>query len=80
MKVIVRIYDRAKYDMESKEINRIEYDIKGFAVVCGGCRAKEIETHTDESGIDEYHEYLILDLGNGETSTFGNSHVAMFRE
>ncbi|MDD6667740.1 MAG: hypothetical protein PUE58_07305 [Lachnospiraceae bacterium] len=79
MKVNVRVYDKAKYDMESKEVNRIEYDIEGFEIICGGNRAKEIEAHTDGDCIDEYHEYLVLDLGNGETSTFRNSHVSMFR-
>ena len=44
-----------------------------------GDRAIEIGLETDENSRDEYNEYLVLDLGNGETATFCNSHVDMFR-
>lgn len=39
---------------------------------------EQIESETDESGIDECHEYLIIELENGEISTFRNSHVDLF--
>ena len=29
--------------------------------------------------VDEFEEYLILTFENGETSTFRNSHVDLFR-
>ena len=40
--------------------------------------AEEIERETDDSGIDEHHEYLRLNFVNGETATFRNSHTTMF--
>lgn len=77
MRVIVKVYDLAKYDAHSTKIAQVEYDIEGFKVVSGGAEAEEIENSGDI--VDEYHEYLVLDLGNGETATFRNSHVDMFR-
>ena len=44
-----------------------------------GERATQIGLETDENSRDEYNEYLILTLENGEKSTFCNSHVDMFR-
>ena len=79
IKVIVKVYDGVKYDIKSKVANRVEYDIAGFKVVCGGKEAEEIESMTDSNSADDYHEYLVLDLGNGETATFRNSYVDMFR-
>lgn len=74
MKVKVKVYDGVKYKEESKKVAEIE----GFEVVTGD-RAIEIGLETDENSRDEYNEYLVLDLGNGETATFCNSHVDMFR-
>ncbi len=78
MKVKVKVYDGVKYKEESKKVAEIEYQIEGFEVVTGD-RAIEIGLETDENSRDEYNEYLVLDLGNGETVTFCNSHVDMFR-
>ena len=78
MKVKVKVYDGVKYKEESKKGAEIEYQIEGFEVVTGD-RAIEIGLETDENSRDEYNEYLVLDLGNGETATFCNSHVDMFR-
>ena len=78
MKVKVKVYDGVKYKEESKKVAEIEYQIGGFEVVTGD-RAIEIGLETDENSRDEYNEYLVLDLGNGETATFCNSHVDMFR-
>lgn len=77
MKVIVKVYDEVKYNMNSKKVAEVEYDIEGYKVICGGKEAEEIEKDTDCE--DDFHEYLILDLGNGEESTFRNSYVEMFR-
>jgi hypothetical protein len=78
MKVKVKVYDGVKYKEESKKVAEIEYQIEGFEVVTGD-RAIEIGLETDENSRDEHNEYLVLDLGNGETATFCNSHVDMFR-
>jgi hypothetical protein len=79
MTVKIKIYDRVKYDKASEKIAEVEYNINGFKVVCGGAEAQEIESETDGSCMDDFHEYLILDFGNGEKSTFRNSYVDMFR-
>ena len=79
MDVIVRMYNRVKYDRNSKKTAEVEYNnIKGYEVVTGD-RAIEIGNMTDEASRDEYNEYLIIHLETGETSTFCNSHVDLFR-
>ena len=77
--VKIKLYDGVKYNLESKKVAEIEYDnIKGYEVVTGD-RATEIGLETDENSRDEYNEYLIITLEDGETSTFCNSRVDMFR-
>ena len=79
MNVMIKIYDGVKYNVESKKVAEIEYDnIKGYEVVTGD-KATEIGLETDEIIRDEYNEYLVITLADGETSTFCNSHVDMFR-
>ena len=74
----VKLYDRCKYDKESEKVAEVEYNnIKGFEVVTGK-RATEIGNETDENSRDEYNEYLIITLEDGEKSTFCNSHVDLF--
>lgn len=79
MKVLVKVYDLSKYDVKAEKVAQVEYNINGFKVVSGGKEAKEIEQFCDDEMIDENHEYLVLELENGETATFRNSHVDMFR-
>ena len=77
--VRVKIYNGVKYEASSRKVAVMEYkNIQGYEVVTGE-RAEQIANETDEDGIDEYNEYLILTLENGETATFRNSHVDMFR-
>lgn len=78
MKVKVKVYNGVKYNANTEKVAEVEYEIEGFEVVTGE-RATEIGLTTDENSRDEYNEYLVLDLGNGETATFCNSHVDMFR-
>lgn len=78
-KVILYIYDSCKYndDFDSDKEIKVEYTgLISWTIVEGGKEAEEIESHTDCA--DEYHEYLVLNFANGETSTFRNSHVTMF--
>ena len=79
MNVYLKLYDGVKYDVNNKKVAEVSYNnIKGFEVVTGE-RATEIGLETDENSRDEYNEYLIITLENGETSTFCNSHVDLFR-
>lgn len=79
MNVRVKVYDGVKYEVSSKKITTVDYyNIKGFEVVTGD-KATKIGLETDENSRDEYNEYLIITLENGEKSTFCNSHVDMFR-
>lgn len=78
MKVLVKVYDRVKYDPTSEKIAEVEYDIEGYEVYSGYTETvKQIEAETDET--DDFHEYLRLTLKNDETATFRNSYVDMFR-
>lgn len=79
MDVKVKIYNEVKYSKDSKKVAEVEYkNIKGFEVVTDE-RATEIGLETDEASRDEYNEYLVITLEDGEKSTFRNSHVDLFR-
>ncbi len=77
MKVIVKVYEENKYNTLKEACAEIEYDIEKFEVK--QIPDDDILKETDGSCVDEYKEYLILTFKNGETSTFRNSHVDMFR-
>lgn len=79
MNVRLVMLDKCKYLPDSKETKEIDYkNIQSYEVVTGD-RATEIGNETDENSRDEYNEYLIITLENGERSTFRNSHVDLFR-
>lgn len=78
MTVRITLYDKLKYIPTSKRVSETYYKIEGFKIIGSGEEAKKIEAETDADGIDDYHEYLVLELGNGETATFRNSYVDMF--
>ena len=79
MDVKIKVYDICKYEAGSKKVAEVIYkNIKGYEVVTGE-RATEIGNTTDEASRDEYNEYLVITLNDGETSTFCNSNVDLFR-
>lgn len=79
MTVKLKVYDKCKYDVTSEKIAEVEYKINGFKVIHGGKEAQEIEKMTDGNSVDDFHEYLVLEFENGDTSTYRNSYVDMFR-
>lgn len=79
MNIKLKLYDGVKYNLENEKIAEIEYNnIRGYKVVTGN-KATQIGLETDENSRDEYNEYLIITLENGDKATFCNSHVDMFR-
>lgn len=79
MNVKVKIYDEVKYNPTSVIIEEVEYkNIKGFKVVTRE-EATQIGLKTDENSRDAYNEYLVITLEDGETATFRNSNVDLFR-
>ena len=77
MKLYVIVYDKCKYEKDSKEMWMGEYtDVEKVEV--SEIPQEEVLKETDGSSVDDYNEYLILYFGNGETSTFKNSYVDVF--
>lgn len=78
--VTIYITDDVKYNLtETSNEIKVEYTgLTSWDIIEGGTEAKELESETDDSGIDEYHEYLVLHFENGTQSTFRNSHCDMF--
>lgn len=78
----IEVYGVCKYTATMKDLADTKrfkiMDIENWEIV-NGEDAEEIEAETDGSGIDEMHEYLVLHLADGNTATFRNSHVDMFR-
>lgn len=80
MKVVLMVYENDKYSNNDLPIDarQVESEIKSFRIVKGG-ESRQIESETDGSCIDPYHEYLELTFANGTTGTFRNSFVDLFR-
>jgi len=80
-KVTLDIYPECKYTAPAEVIENCESikynNCTGFEVVEGEA-AEAIEAKTDGSEIDDYHEYLVLFLENGDTAIFKNSYVDLF--
>lgn len=79
--VEVEVYDTCKYfGLDGKkEYPRVEYKDLDFWEIVDGEDAEKLEAETDGSCIDDFHEYLVLHFVDGDTSTFRNSYVDMFR-
>ena len=76
MIVKVKVYNMCKYNSKSEKIAEVEYNPIKIEVV----KIPDEQIYAmgfDE--LDEYGEYLIMTHGDGETSTFRNSHVDVFR-
>ena len=78
MKLNIKLYDKCKYEEDAKIIKDVNITgIISLEVV--EIPASKILTETDGSCVDDYNEYLILTYDNGETSTYRNSYVDVFR-
>ena len=77
MKLKVKVYSGCKYDVESKKIAETIYNnVTSFEVKV--MTDEEIfSTGFDET--DEYNEYAIITFADGETVTFRNSHIDIFK-
>ena len=78
MKINMKLYDKCKYGEDAKVIKDV--NITGIeSLEVKEIPANEILSETDGSCVDDYNEYLILTYDNGETSTYRNSYVDVFR-
>lgn len=76
MNAKIEVYDICKYNPESKVVAEVEYtDIVKYEVKI----IPDEKILEDYDMVDDYREYLILTFANGETSTYRNSYVDMFR-
>lgn len=76
--VKVKFYDVCKYNENPKKEDTYEAkyrDVVAWDEIKGGKEAKDVEMLTELR--DDYHEYLILHLLNGEKVTLRNSYCDM---
>lgn len=77
MKVIAKVYNMSKYNPESKKVTEIQYnDVSKIEVIEMTDRRAQ---YLGFDEVDECGEYLIITHESGETSTFRNSNVDLFR-
>ena len=81
-KVVIECYIECKYTA-TKEVfdnsKKVQYEgVTGWSIVSGIEAIKEIERWTNNSSIDDMHEYLVLHFEDGTEVTFSNSYVDMF--
>ena len=79
LNVKVNLYAGVKFDLSNEKVREVVYkNIESFEVVTGE-KATEIGSMTDNESRDEYNEYLVITFKDGQTATFCNSHVDLFR-
>lgn len=77
--VIVKLYDKSKYEADSKKVTEVECKICGFGIYNGSdIDTDEYEDIVNNDMVDEYDEYLRLWINHNESMTFRNSNVDMF--
>lgn len=78
MRMNIKLYDKCKYEEDSKVIASVDLTgVVGLDV--REIPKSEILKETDGSCVDEYNKYTILTFENGETSTYRHCHVDVFR-
>ena len=78
MLVNIKLYDKCKYEEDSKVIASV--DLNGVSSVdVKEIPASEILKETDGSCVDDYNKYTILTFENGETSTYRHCYVDVIR-
>ena len=77
MKIEVEVYNEVKYNSTSEKVAETIYN---------NVKSLEVKEITDEEiyrlgfdEVDDYKEYAIITFENGETATFRNSYVDIFR-
>ena len=83
-KVMVKVYDRSKYEADSQKIAEVEYTIVRWGIFnLKDFNEDDRNDIINNDMLDEYDEYLRIwtkdDQYESEPSTFRNSHVEMFR-
>ncbi len=75
MKILVKVYDKSKYEADAEIVHEQEYNnVLCWEVLSG----KQFRVGVYDE-LDENDEYLRLYFADGTTSTFRNSHVDLFR-
>ena len=79
--VQVDVYDGCKYDEHTEEIASLVYENVTEWGVFNKADFKEgyLDELINDLGEDEFDEYLKIWMADGETATFRNSNVDMFR-
>lgn len=75
----VKVYNKCKYERDSKIIKIIDYITEGFTILNKlDFTEREFEDMEKRGMVDEEDEYLKLWLTNNKTILFRSSHVDVF--
>lgn len=78
MTVNINLYDRCKYEEDSRVI--VSFNLTGVVSVdVKEISLSEILKETDGSFVDDYNKYAILTFENGETCIYRHCYVDIFR-